>query len=92
MYKYAYKYQQIAHYLISLFSELKQNTSDMTVAIHQPIGQEIQIPNVESSVLDKKIAKIALKSKSVNVAIINLFISPLPFKTPSAISFNDAIK
>ena len=57
-----------------------------------PIGHADQIPTEPKAVLESTIANPALKIKSVNVAIINLFIMFEPRKIPSATNFAEITK
>ena len=57
-----------------------------------PIGHADQIPKDPKTVLESMIANPTLKIKSVNVAIINLFIILEPRKMPSATNFAEIKK
>ena len=57
-----------------------------------PIGHADQIPKEPKAVLESMIANPTLKIKSVNVAIINLFIILEPRKMPSATNFAEITK
>ena len=49
---------------------------DRTIAIVQPMGQEIQMPVVPSAVRESSSASATRSTRSVNVATMNCFISP----------------
>ena len=65
---------------------------ESAAAIVQPMGQEIQMPVVPSAVRDKISASATRRTRSVNVATMNFFISPAPRSTPSETSFADTTK
>ena len=65
---------------------------DRTIAIVQPMGQEIQMPVVPSAVRESSSASATRSTRSVNVAIMNFFIRPAPRRIPSETSLADTMK
>ena len=57
--------------------------------MHQPTGQEHQIPVEPRAVLDRTTDRTTRRIRSVKVLIMNLPIMPEPRRTPSATSFTE---